>query len=30
VRWTQSGADIMTFMARGQQNLATGSTLGKC
>jgi ABC-type nitrate/sulfonate/bicarbonate transport system substrate-binding protein len=29
VRWTQSGADIMTFMASGQQNLAAGSTLGQ-
>jgi ABC-type nitrate/sulfonate/bicarbonate transport system substrate-binding protein len=29
VRWTQSGADIMTFMASGQQNLAAGSTFGQ-
>ena len=29
VRWTQSGADIITFMASGQQNLAAGSTFGQ-
>lgn len=29
VHWTQSGADIITFMASGQQNLAAGSTFGQ-
>src|SRR5258708_13121435 len=29
VHWTQSGADIITFMATGQQNLAAGSTFGQ-
>lgn len=29
VRWTESGADIITFMASGQQNLAAGSIFGQ-
>src|SRR5437868_5935326 len=29
VRWTQAGADIITFMAGGQQNLAAASTFGQ-
>jgi len=29
VRWTQSGADIITFMAGGTQNVAAGSTFGQ-